>query len=276
VLLGILGAAVAAVAYGVATIAQAVGVRRLGGLAAQADWRDKGRAGLPYAIGLGLDGIGFLASIGALRSLPLFLVQSAVAGSVAVTALLARVFLRAQLSRTEVAAIGATMLGLVLLAVSAHEGSGKALSADARWLLLAGAPVLAAVVVGAMRLRDDGAASTVLAASCGLGFGFVGIAARTIVVPHHLVKALTDPSLWSILGYGAVSIVAYGLALHRGRVTTVAAITFAVETLVPAVIGLLWLGDAVRVHLVPVASIGFFATVAVSIALAARAEVGSG
>jgi hypothetical protein len=67
---------------------------------------------------------------------------------------------------------------------------------------------------------------------------------------------------------------AYAVALERGRATTVAAVTFAVETLVPAAIGLLWLGDAVRPGRgwALVALLGFAATLGGSIALAAHSE----
>lgn len=271
-LLGLLGALVAALAYGIATIAQAVGVQRLAAVESGAPFRARLRAGQPYVVGLVLDGLGFLASVGALRSLPLFLVESAVAGSVAVTALLAVVWLHARLKRNEIIAIAATLGGLILLALSAHEGTADALTSTTEWSLLICAPVLGLIAAGSYRLRDDGAASVALAATCGLGFGLVGIAARTIVVPKPWYHLVGEPSAWSIIGYGAVSIVCYGLALHRGRVTTVAAITFAVETVIPAAIGLIWLGDAVRAHLAPLAALGFAATLGGSIALAAHAE----
>jgi drug/metabolite transporter (DMT)-like permease len=269
---GILGAAVAAVAYGVATILQAIGVRHLAALGPGASLRQRITAGRAYGFGLALDAVGFVASVGALRTLPLFLVESAVAGSVAVTALLAVVWLGAKISRAEVAAIAATLIGLVLLAVSAQDGAGKSLALEVRWIVLAGVPVLGLVLLAANRIRSGGTASLVLSATCGLGFGLVGIAARTIEVPHPVWHVLGDPSFWAIVGYGIVSIVAYGFALHRGRVTTVAAITFAVETVFPATVGLIWLGDAVRPNLGPVALVGFLATVGGSIALAAHAE----
>ncbi len=44
---------------------------------------------LPYLVGLGLDGVGFLGNVVALQRLPLFLVQSILVGSVGVTAVIA-------------------------------------------------------------------------------------------------------------------------------------------------------------------------------------------
>ena len=65
---------------------------------------------------------------------------------------------------------------------------------------------------------------------------------------------------------------AYGLALSRGRVTTVAALTFATETVIPAVIGLVALGDRVVPGQAPTAAVAFVVTLGGCIALAGRAE----
>ena len=86
VLTGLLGAFAAAVLYGAATVLQAAGVRSLRLVPAGAPLPARLWAGRLYAVGLALDGLGFLASIAALRTLPLFVVQSAIASSVAVTA----------------------------------------------------------------------------------------------------------------------------------------------------------------------------------------------
>lgn len=272
VIVGICGALLAAIAYGVATIAQAIGVRRLAALPAGVPMRQRLRAGQPYASGLALDAVGFLASVEALRTLPLFLVEAAVAGSVAVTAVFAVLLLHAHLRRTETAAIAVTMAGLACMAVSARDSTVGGLPASVRWLLLAGTPVLGAVLFAGIRLRVSSVASVTLAATGGFGFGLVGIAARTITVPHHWWQVPEDPSFWSIVGYGVISLTAYGYALHRGRVTTVAAITVVVETVFPALVGLIWLGDSVRPHLAGLALFGFLATVGGSLALAAHAD----
>jgi len=65
----------------------------------------------------------------------------------------------------------------------------------------------------------------------------------------------------------------YAAALQRGRVTMVAAITFGVETVVPALIGLALLGDRARPGFAPVAAAGFVVTVAAALALARLAEL---
>ena len=90
---------------------QAVGVRRAGALPAGTPLLARVRAGWPYAAGLALDGLGFLASVAALRTLPLFLVESAVAASVAVTAALSVLVLHVRLGATEVVALVAIGAG---------------------------------------------------------------------------------------------------------------------------------------------------------------------
>src|SRR4051812_33455273 len=83
-------ALVANVSYGLGTILQATGARRAT-TSAHLDVLLFARLArqLPYVAGLALDAIGFLASIVALRTLPLFVVQAAIAGSIGVTALTA-------------------------------------------------------------------------------------------------------------------------------------------------------------------------------------------
>jgi len=88
VVLSWLGAIVACLGYGVASVLQSVAAKRAAEVV--------GLTGLaliikqvPYLIGLAADGLGFLGNVLALQRLPLFLVQSIVAGSVGVTAVIA-------------------------------------------------------------------------------------------------------------------------------------------------------------------------------------------
>ena len=266
---GLLSAFAAAVLYGGGTILQAVGVRRSARAEVEGLWA-RVWAGRLYGLGLLLDGAGFLASLLALRTLPLFVVESAIASSVAVTAVLAVVFLGVRLSSREVVALAAVEVGLVALAVSARAGTAAPLPAWASWLLLGSAVPVAGL--GALALRLEGAPGAgLLAATAGLGFGGVGIAARVVDVPGDLWRLVQDPVAWALLAFSAIALPAYGAALQRGAVTTVAALTFAVETVVPAAIGLLWLGDGVRPGQAPVAVLGFVLTLGGSIALARHA-----
>lgn len=270
-LVGLLSAFGAAVLYGAGTILQAVGVRRAAELDADG-WWPRFWAGRLYALGVVLDTVGFVASIAALRTLPLFVVESAIASSVAVTAVLAVLFLGDRLGRREVLALAGVAAGLVALAVSAREGSGVALSGPAPWLLL-GASLLVAVL-SVVAVRGGAASGSLLAVSAGLGFGGVGVAARVVVVPHALWRVVLDPVPWALLVFAVTSMVAYGVALQHSPVTTVAAITVTVETVVPATIGLVWLGDQVHSGAAPLAALGFVLTLGGSILLAGYSEGG--
>ena len=269
-LFGLLGAFGAAVLYGAGTVLQAAGVRGTAG-PARAPGSTRLRSGGLYAAGLLLDALGFLASLAALRSLPLFVVQSAIASSVAVTAVLAAVFLGSRLHRAEVVALCAVGLGLVGLAVAAREGGATGLGGTGVVLLLTGlAPVVLLAAV-ASRLHGRVTAS-LLALVAGLGFAGTGVSARVLRVPQPWWRGAADPVLWSLVGYSLVGLVCYALALQRGSVTAVAAVTFTVETVVPAVIGLAWLGDGVRPGGGLLAVLAFALTLAGCVRLAGQAS----
>lgn len=235
--------------------------------------RDKLGAGTLYAVGLAVDGVSFLASIFALQRLPLFLVQAAVASAVAVTAALSVVFLKLVLSRREIIAIAIVVVGLVLLAFSADEGPSKQVGAIAGWLLLAACVLLAALGAWGLTDANHARASVVLGAVAGLGFGVVGIASRILEVPDQWWQVLGHTELWALLIGGGIALVSYGFALDRGRPTVVAAMTSAMETVLPAAIGLIWLGDQIRGGFTVVAIAGFIVTLAGCLMLASKAEV---
>jgi drug/metabolite transporter (DMT)-like permease len=269
----IVGAVLAAIAYGAATVLQAMGVRRLSAVPSESGLIARARAGWLYAAGLALDALGYVLSFAALRSLPLFLVESMLASSVGVTAVLAVEFLGVRLSKWEVLALIVTGIGLVLLAISAHEGAGRRLDATGGWLLLAGGGFVAVVFVVGLLDRHTGRSSVILAIASGLGFGLSGIVARVLHASDPLWHTLGQPALWALVLGGAAALLAYGFALDRGRTTSVAAITFAVETVIPAGIGLALLGDHVRSGFAVVAPLGFAVTLAGCLALAGRAEI---
>ncbi|MEO7448477.1 MAG: hypothetical protein ABI336_09425 [Humibacillus sp.] len=272
VTVGLVGALLAAVAYGAATILQAVAVRRMARLPEGTSLVARSRVGWPYAVGLGLDGLGFVASVAALRTFPLFLVESAVASSVAVTALLSVLVLKVRLRLAEVVALAAVALGLVGLALAAEEGSAAPVGTAATWWLLAGTAVVAGLLATGLRDGHRSRSAVALSVAAGLAFGLVGIAARLLVVPPSWWDLTTMPVVWVLLAQAGLATVAYGYALSRGRVTTVAALTFVTETVVPAVIGVAVLGDRVQGGRWPLAVLAFALTLGGCVGLANRAE----
>jgi drug/metabolite transporter (DMT)-like permease len=106
---------------------------------------------VPFLAGLALDGVGFLAQYVALRTVPIFVVQAALAGSLAVTAVVAVPVLGARLGRRQWSAVGAVCLGLALLGLSAGAESTNPVPLGFRLALLACVAVLAAAGVAAAR-----------------------------------------------------------------------------------------------------------------------------
>jgi len=276
VIIGLVFAALCAVATGTATIMQARAAgraveRSVGPLRSLLATLRQGW----YIAGIGLDLVGFVASVVALHHLPLFVVQAVVSGSVGVTAGLAAL-LGVRLGRTEVACLVVLGLGLIMLALSAAAEPPHALTGYRPWLLVAAvAPVGLLGLVG-LRLptrHGTGAAAAVLALAAGLGFTVVAVASRTLVVPPHWWRLFVSPTVLAIVAAGGLGMAMFAFALQRGTATTVAAISFATETVLPAAIGLLVLGDSPRTGYAGVAAAGFVATVAAAIALARYADV---
>jgi drug/metabolite transporter (DMT)-like permease len=258
---------VAAICYGVATVAQAVAAR---GSARRDRVDPRLLADLlrraPYAAGLGLDLLGFVASAVALHRLPLFFVQAVVTSSVGVTAAIAVGWLHVRLHRVEKLALLAMGAGLVMLAATARPQAAHPVPRAAQALILAGVAVVAVLGAAAGR-RPTVRSLTGLSVAAGLGFAGIGIAARSLIVPHPLWRLIAEPLAWAIAGYGVIATLLFATALQRGSVTTAAALTFAVETILPTAVGVAFLGDRARPSLAALAAIGFLLTVASAIAL---------
>lgn len=245
---------VSCLGYGTASVLQSIGARRvatatgLTGLASIA-------AQLPYLVGLGLDVVAFLTNLIALQELPLFLVQTVLAASIGVTAVLA--FLRgAVLTWKDWASLGLLGAGLVLLGLSAAPEAATGISQLADWLILASTLLPVAVLAVGIRLPAR-PAGLVLAAAAGLGFSGVAVAARGISADRLDRSLLADPLLWTIVLQGGLALVAFALALQRAAVTTVTAVTFIVEVVLPSLVGLLLFGDQVNAGFGLAAVLGF-------------------
>ncbi len=269
--LSAIAALLAAVAYGVASVLQSVAGRAAGN---QLDVRGLARvfSAWPYLLGLVLDGVGFCAALVALRSLPLFLVQAAVAANIGVTALVAVRWLGLRLRRSDRLALWTMGAGLVLLAVSAAPETARPLPAPGRWLVLAAVALPAALALWAVRWPAARAAVG-LAVVAGLGFGGVAVAARTVQIPHPWWHVIGSPLASALVASSVVGLVGYAAALQRGAVTVVAAVALAIETLVPAAVGLIWLGDRARSGLWPLAAVGFVTILVAAMTLARSAEL---
>ncbi|MFE9439657.1 hypothetical protein ACFYO2_11690 [Streptomyces sp. NPDC006602] len=261
----------AAGCFGTATVLQAMAARAAdtggGGeaallLRAVRQWR--------YLAGLALDGLGFLLQVAALRSTPIYAVGAALASSLAVTAVVAARLLRVPLSGREWGAVGVVCAGLALLGVASGTEGDRGGSSALEYATLATAVAVLLLGLGAGRLPERGRAA-VLGLGAGLGFGVVEVAVRLVdsLAPSEL---LASPATYALLLGGGAAFLSLTSAVQRGSVTTATAAMVIGETIGPAAVGVVWLGDRTREGLAWVAALGFLVAVVGALALARFGE----
>jgi drug/metabolite transporter (DMT)-like permease len=179
--------------------------------------------------------------------------------------------LKARLRPREWAAIAAVCAGLAMLAVASGPEGSAPIGDDFRLALLGCVVVLALAGFAAGRLRDP-ARSAVLGLVAGLAFGVVALAVRALpdLSPAHLVR---DPATYAVVGGGVVAFLFFATGLQRGAVTVTTGAMVVGETLAPAAVGVLLLGDRTRPGFAPIAVAGFVIAVAGTLALARFGEV---
>ncbi|POX54585.1 hypothetical protein [Streptomyces sp. Ru72] len=261
----------AAVCFGTATVLQAVAARAAGTggggdaallLRALRQWR--------YLAGLALDGLGFLFQIAALRSIPIYAVGAALASSLAVTAVVAARLLRVRLTGSEWGAVAVVCGGLAMLGLASGAEGDRGGSAGLRYAILAAAVCVLVLGLVGGRLPGRGR-SLVLGLGAGFGFGVVEVAVRLIdsLAPWGL---LANPATYALVVGGGAAFVLLTTALERGSVTVATAGMVVGETVGPAAVGVVWLGDRTREGLSWLAVLGFAVAVAGALALARFGE----
>ncbi|MFI2202328.1 DMT family transporter [Streptomyces sp. NPDC020192] len=261
----------AAVCFGTATVLQAVAARTAGTgkggeaallLRALRQWR--------YIAGLALDGLGFLFQIAALRSLPIYAVSAALASSLAVTAVVAARLLKVRLSGTEWGAVAVVCAGLAMLGLASGPEGREDGSDTLKYVMLAVAAGMLLLALAAGRLSGP-ARALALGLGAGFGFGVVEVSVRLIdsLAP---VTLLTNPATYALVIGGGAAFILLTSALQRGSVTTATAGMVIGETIGPAAVGVVWLGDRTRDGLTWLAVLGFAVAVAGAMALARFGE----
>jgi drug/metabolite transporter (DMT)-like permease len=269
---GLAGALIACLCYGVATVFQAMGARRVEG-SEGVDPRLLMRVlgSLPFLLGTGMDAFGLIFNLFALRSLPLFEVQGIVNTNLAVTAVFAGLLLNIRLTNRDKLAIAAVVGGLVLLGLAAGPEGHGSFSGAGRWALL-GVSLLLAVAALVLGNVYKSAHPALLGTVAGFLFGVFGIAVRILpsIAPARLV---TDPAAYAALIASITGFLFFTTALQRGSVNATAAALVVGETAVPAIIGLTLLGDSARPGYGVVGVFGFLLAVGGALALARFAEI---
>jgi drug/metabolite transporter (DMT)-like permease len=252
-------AILSAICYGVGTALQAAGVRR--------------RRRWPFVIGVGLDLLGFVAQLVALRGLPLFVVQAAQAGNLAVTALACVPLLGIRLGARQWAAVLGVCAGLALLGASSGAEGTAGADLPTRYWLLAAAVLLGAGALLAARLKPPGG-PVIQGVVAGLGFGLTALSVRAVpgLEPASLLR---DPAAYAAAVSGACAFLSFAAGLQRGAVTTVSALVIIGETALPAAAGIVLWHDRTRPGWTVPAVLGFALAVAGALVLARFAEPGS-
>jgi drug/metabolite transporter (DMT)-like permease len=275
-LVSLIAALIAALCYGVASVMQAIAVREASNRAGLTgvdpglvprllhQWR--------FVASVAIDTLGFLAQLVALQRLPLFAVQAIVAANLAVIAVLASVVIGVSLSWREWLAVTGVVAGVGLLGSSAGAEGAHQAGAVFKIALIVATAVLGVCGLIAARLPNP-ARTLVLGTVAGLGYGVLGVAAR-VLTGFEPLTLIRDPAAYAVVAGGLISFVFYTTALEGGSVTVATAAVVLAETLPPALIGVIFLGDTTRHGLAPVAVIGFVIAVASALALARFGEAG--
>ncbi|HEY2315947.1 MAG TPA: hypothetical protein VGH96_20225 [Streptosporangiaceae bacterium] len=278
----LLAALLSAICYGVAAVMQAISVRAASNRTAEV----AGEAGQGVDPGLlvrmlhqglflasiAIDLLGFVAQLVALRRLPIFAVQAIMASNLAVTAVCAAWIMKIRLDLREWVAVAGVVIGVALLGLSAGaQGAAKVGSEFQLGLIVA---VVGVGVVGfAVARLPNPVRTPALGAIAGLGYAVLAVSARILpgFGPAELIKS---PATYTLIAAGIVSFLLYATALEGGSVTTATAGVVLAETMPPAVVGVIFLGDTTRHGLTAVAALGFILAVVCAVCLARFGEAG--
>jgi len=113
----------------------------------------------------------------------------------------------------------------------------------------------------------------VLGACAGLGYAVLAVSAR-ILPGFSAAQLVRSPAAYTLAAAGIVSFMLYATALEGGSVTVATSAVVLVETVPPAIVGVMFLGDTTRHGLTAVAVSGFIIAVASAVALARFGEAG--
>jgi hypothetical protein len=261
-----------AFSYGAGSILQAVGARRSTGTVRT--------LGHPlYLIGVGCDLLAWAGSMIALRELAVYLVQSVLAGSLAVTVVAARIFLASRLRGRDVAAVVITIGALTVLAMSAGPEQHMTPSSGLRFAFCAAALATALIGWGATKVAPPG----IVALLAGLSLGAAALAGRALTLPAQPMENMsgaalaifTEPLTGALVVFAATGMLLYTNALQCGQVGPVTAVLWIGEVIAPSAIALTFLGDTVRPGWELAAAVAGVITIGAALMLATAPATGA-
>ncbi|GAY16442.1 hypothetical protein [Mycobacterium sp. shizuoka-1] len=288
-MIGVAAALLACFGYGVSSVLQAYGARRSAAAA-----RDRGATGhvtatggptllstmhaaltVAFIVGIVLDVIGFAGSAVSARLIPLFLSQTIISANLVVTAVLGIAVLGIGLHTRDWIAITAVIASLFVLGLGSGERGPVNHDRPIHWIVLA---VSVLIVLGGIALtRILGSRSAVMAGLiAGVLFGMLAVGVRVLdgLEPLQPWILLADPAAWTVAFAGIGGFYLHTVALQLGSVNGATAALVVGETVVPGVIGVVFLGDSSRPGMGWVVALGFVGAVGGAVAVAVFGAVG--
>lgn len=199
-----------------------------------------------FLAGLFADVLAWVLTVIALRYLPVFAVQSILAGAIALTALADHDWNPLNMIRRDRWAVLAVLAGLVLVTAAAAPERPDALPLVATPVLLGSFALLLVATPFVWRAGRP----MLLALLSGLGFGGTALAVRAIhpgpVRWETVTDLLADPLVYGVVLMGAMGVMTFAKALQNGEVGRATAVLSVTEVVVPGVVGIALLGDRIR------------------------------
>src|SRR5262245_14904576 len=224
-----------------------------------------------YLAGLLCQILGFVLAFLARRDLPLFLVQSAMAAGLGVTAVLGVVILKWKLPVTEIILLVLLCGGIAALVIAAQPHPSRQLNTLETVGLVGILAALAPAGFFAAKLRGV-PGSVALGTLAGIAFAGAAVASRPLAGGPSPESWLTDPLLYLLIAYSLVGQLLLGLAMQRGSTTAAVAAMDAAAAVPAAVVGLAFLGDRITPGREWLAATGFLVTLGSVIGLSYFAE----
>ncbi|TGD84400.1 hypothetical protein BayCH28_25570 [Mycolicibacterium sp. CH28] len=290
-MIGVAAALLACIGYGVSSVLQAYGARRSAAAA-----RDRGATGhvtatggptlrstmraaltAAFIAGVVLDVVGFAGSAVSARLIPLFLSQTIISANLVVTAVLGIAVLGIGLRRRDWIAIGTVIVSLFVLGLGSGERGGVNPDRLVHWGVLAGSVLI--LLGGIALVRFLGSRGAIMAGLiAGVLFGGLAIAVRVLdgLDPLQPWVLAADPAAWAVVISGVGGFYLHTVALQLGSVNGATAALVVGETVVPGIIGVVFLGDSAQPGLGWVVALGFVGAVAGAVAVAVFGAAGHG
>ena len=209
-----------------------------------------------YFTGLSLDTIGWIFFLIAVRSLPLFMVQSFVALSIVVGATLDHYWLKHPLIKTDKIAIILVVIGVTILSIIGKPGPASTTSTFFKVIFIL-LPIMIFILSSIiLKLKKSRINNFIIASLSGLSFGITSIVTRIIIINQIDRNLIQFMLIISLIFYGVLGLVLLSVVLQRERVNRVNSVVLAAEVIFPSIIGIIFLGDSIKNNLSIVMALG--------------------